>query len=267
MSKRISAKFGSELFRLDGKIVLITGGAGIIGNQIAQALARAGAVVIIAARHVKKCEALAKQLQGMGLAAESGELDLTKEISIQRLRDGILKQYGRLDVLINNAVARAGGDLRNSTVANWEVTLRVNAIGLFSACRIFSEPMQAARTGSIINIASIYGIVGANFSIYKGTSLTNPVNYTFAKGGMISLTRYLASYLAPYQVRVNCLSPGGFKTPETPTEFVSNYLQHVPMGRMLEPGDIDGPLVFLASDASRYVTGQNIAVDGGWTAI
>lgn len=267
MGKRMPAKHGTDLFRLEGKVALVTGGAGIFGAQIARALAQAGAAVVVAARNVAACEALARNLREQKLAAEAGQLDLTEEVSIRRLRDGLLKRHGRLDVLVNNAVARAGGDLRHSTAADWEETMRVNATGLFLACQIFSEPMQAARAGSIVNIASIYGMVGPDFSIYQGTPLTNPVNYAFAKGGMISLTRYLASYLAPYQVRVNCLSPGGFKTPETPAEFVPNYERRTPMGRMAERGDIDGPVVFLASDASRYVTGQNIAVDGGWTAI
>jgi NAD(P)-dependent dehydrogenase (short-subunit alcohol dehydrogenase family) len=127
--------------------------------------------------------------------------------------------------------------------------------------------MQEARSGSIINIASIYGMVGPDFTIYEGTQVSNPVNYAFAKGGMINLTRYLASFLAPFTVRVNSLSPGGFRTEETPVQFVRNYSQRTPLGRMAEADDLKGPVVFLASEASRYITGQNLPVDGGWTAI
>ena len=145
--------------------------------------------------------------------------------------------------------------------------MKINSTGLFLACKIFSEPMQRAHAGSIINIASIYGVVGPDFSIYEGTSLTSPINYSFAKGGMVNLTRYLASFLAPWGIRVNCLSPGGFRTDATPAEFVPNYSRRTPMGRMAEADDIKGPIVFFASEASRYITGQNLAIDGGWTAI
>jgi NAD(P)-dependent dehydrogenase (short-subunit alcohol dehydrogenase family) len=256
-----------QLFHLDGKIALVTGGAGIYGEHIVRALADAGAHVVIASRDIAKCEELADELRGEKLRAEAGSLDLTSESSIRQLRDKIMGEHGRLDVLVNNAVARAGGDLRHVTAEQWETAMKVNSTGLFLSCQMFSEPMQQARSGSIINIASIYGVVGHDVTIYEGTKLSNPVNYSFAKGGMISLTRYLASFLAPFNVRVNCLSPGGFRNEDTPTEFVPNYSRRTPLGRMAEPDDIKGPIVFLASEASRYVTGQNLPVDGGWTAI
>lgn len=267
MSPAPDIRGGEGLFRLDGKIALVTGGAGIYGAQIARALANAGAHVVVASRDAAKCEAFVRTLLEANLPAESAALDLATEASIRALRDSILARHGRLDVLVNNAVLRAGGDLRHTTAAEWEASMKVNSTGLFLACQLFSEPMQQARSGSIVNIGSMYGMVGPDFSIYEGTALTNPVNYAFAKGGMINLTRYLASFLAPYNVRVNCLSLGGFRTPETPPEFVSNYARRVPLGRMAEAGDIDGPVVFLASDASQYMTGQNLPVDGGWTAI
>ncbi len=183
------------------------------------------------------------------------------------LREDILARHGRLDVLFNNAVARGGGELDGTTGDDWDCVMRLNSTGLFLASQIFCEPMRAQRSGSIVNIASIYGMVGPTFSIYEGTPVHNSVSYSFAKGGMINLTRYLASYLAPYGVRVNCLSPGGFRTESTPPEFERNYNAHTLLGRMAEGLDIAGPAVFLASAASRYITGQNIAVDGGWTAV
>jgi NAD(P)-dependent dehydrogenase (short-subunit alcohol dehydrogenase family) len=256
-----------QLFRLEGRIALVSGGAGIYGSQISRALAEAGAHVIIASRHLDQCENLATKICKANLRAEAKEVDLSSEQSIRKLRNRIVSEHGRLDVLINNAVARAGGDLDHTTTEEWESTMKVNSTGLFLACKILSEPMKRARGGSIINVASIYGMVGPDFSIYKGTKLTMPVNYAFAKGGMINLTRYLASFLAPYNIRVNCLSPGGFRTSATPRRFVPNYSKRTPLRRMAEPGDINGPVVFLASDASRYITGQNIPVDGGWTAI
>ncbi|MGH9524588.1 MAG: SDR family oxidoreductase [Terriglobales bacterium] len=264
---RSSMHHAPELFRLNGKVALISGGAGIYGTHICTALAEAGAHVVIASRDIAKCRIFADSLVHAGWKADAAELDLASEDSIRALRDQLLVNYGQLDVLVNNAVARAGGDLRHTTGEEWEHSMKVNSTGLFLACQIFSEPMQKACSGSIVNIASIYGIVGPDFTIYEGTPLTNPVNYSFAKGGMITLTRYLASFLAPYNVRVNCLSPGGFQTEDTPSAFVPNYARRTPMRRMAEPDDIKGPVVFLASEASRYITGQNLAIDGGWTAI
>lgn len=256
-----------RLFHLDGKTALVTGGAGIYGAHIVQALAQSGANVVVASRDKQKCEDLTQKLQKEGLSVESAHLDLASESSVRALRDKLIADYGHLDVLVNNAVARAGGDLRDASAGDWERAMKVNSTGLFLACQIFSEPMQKARSGSIINIASIYGMVGPDFSIYSGTQIHNSVSYSFSKGGMINLTRYLASFLAPYQVRVNCLSPGGFRTEDMPASFVQNYSRHTLLGRMAEPDDIKGPIVFLASEASRYITGLNLPVDGGWTAI
>ena len=257
----------TNLFRLDGKVALVTGGAGILGRPISCALAEAGATVIVASRDRKKCRAFARWGESQSLRMEDETLDLSSAPSIRALRDRILKLHGRLDILFNNAVARRGGDLDHTTAKQWEATMKVNATGLFLSCQIFSEPMRAQRCGSIVNIASIYGVVGPTFSIYKGTTVTNPVFYAFAKGGVIGLTRYLASFLAPYRVRVNCLSPGGVATADTPRKFRKQYARHTPLGRMADEDDIKGPALFLASDASRYVTGQDLIVDGGWTAI
>jgi len=256
-----------DLFRLDGKVALVMGGAGIYGQHIVRALAEAGAMVTVASRDGEKCRAFAQQLCQEGLDAEGDSCDLASEPEIRALRDRLMARHGRLDVLFNNAVARAGGDLRHMSAGQWDLSMQVNSTGLFLACQIFSEPMQAQRSGSIVNIASIYGMAGPDFSIYAGTDMSNPVNYAFAKGGMINLTRYLASFLAPYNIRVNCLSPGGFETEDMPKPFVEAYRRRTLLGRMAEADDIKGPAVFLASDASRYITGQNIPVDGGWKAI
>ena len=256
-----------SLFGLHNKIALVTGGTGIYGKHIVRALADAGANVVVASRNLQQCSDYSNLLQRERLRVEGAELDLASEASIRALRDKIVDQHGRLDILVNNAVARAGGDLRHISATDWEATMKVNSTGLFLSCQIFSEPMQQAGSGSIINIASIYGMVGPDFSIYEGTNITNPVNYAFAKGGMISLTRYLASFLAPHNIRVNCLSPGGFRNEDTPENFVAKYSRRTPLRRMAEADDIKGPIVFFASEASRYITGQNLAVDGGWTVI
>ena len=256
-----------DLFRLDGRIALVTGGTGILGNPIATALAEAGATVLVASRDEDHCRSFATGLSKSGLKVEGERLDLSSEAEIENLRDRILKRYGRLDILFNNAVARSGGDLRHVTAEQWDEAMRVNSTGVFLASRIFSEPMQAQGAGSIINISSIYGVVGPNFSIYEGTGIVNPVNYAFAKSGIIGFTRYLAAFLGPFGVRVNCLSPGGVRTPDTPEIFNRNYSDRTPLGRMALPEDVKGAALFLASDASAYITGQNIPVDGGWTSI
>ena len=256
-----------ELFRLDGKVALVTGGTGIYGAHIVRALSESGATVVVASRDGDRCRAFAASMASEGLVVEGDDCDLGSESDIRALRSRILERHGKLDILFNNAVARGGGDLRHISAAEWNATMQVNSTGLFLACQIFSEPMQTQRSGTIVNIASIYGMVGPDFSIYEGTSVMNPVNYAFAKGGMINLTRYLASFLAPYNVRVNCLSPGGFEVDGMAERFLQAYRRKTPLGRLAEADDIKGPAVFLASEASRYITGQNIPVDGGWTAI
>jgi NAD(P)-dependent dehydrogenase (short-subunit alcohol dehydrogenase family) len=256
-----------KLFRLDQKVALVTGGAGIYGTHICRALAEAGAKVIVAARKLERCEGLATDLRTEGLDAIAASLDLASGDSISNVRDWISSNFGRLDILVNNAVARAGGDLGTVSEDEWESAMRVNSTGLFLACKTFAELMVAQRSGVIINIASIYGVVGPDFDIYEGTELTNPANYSFAKGGMINFSRYMASYYGRFGIRVNTISPGGFRTADQPNRFVEQYSRRTLLKRMATDDDIKGAIVFLASDASAYVTGQNLLVDGGWTAI
>jgi len=240
-----------DLFSLDGKIALVSGGAGIVGRHLVRGLSEAGATVIVASRNA---------------GAGSEQCDFSSESSIVALRQRILDRHGRIDVLFNNAVARAGGDLMDTSADEWESAMALNSTGLFLSCRLFSEPMIERKSGSIVNVASIYGMVGPDFNIYEGTPIHNSVSYAFAKGGMINLTRYLASFLAPHNVRVNTLSPGGVESGQ-PERFIENYSKRCPMRRLANGEDLKGAAVFLASDASAYVTGQNLAVDGGWTAI
>lgn len=256
-----------KLFRLDGKVALVTGGAGLYGKHIVRALAEAGATVVTASRNGEACRAYAEELRQEGLRAEGDQYDQASEDSIRRLRDHLIERHGQLDVLFNNSVARAGGDLLEVTAERWRQAMRVNSTGLLLACQILSEPMRERRSGSIVNIASIYGMVGPDWSIYEGTTIWNPIDYHFAKGGMIQMTRYLASFLGTYNVRVNALSPGGLQTPDHSDTFVRQYSARTLLGRMADEDDIKGPAVFLASDASRYITGANIPVDAGWTAI
>jgi NAD(P)-dependent dehydrogenase (short-subunit alcohol dehydrogenase family) len=254
-----------ELFRLDGRVAVVTGGAGLYGTQISTALAEAGARVVIAARNQERAQALAMALGERGLAVVAMPLDLGDEPSIVELRDRVVRELGGVDVLVNNAVARGGGTIERTTREDWEATSRINSTGLFLMCKHFGAALADRRAGVIVNVGSIYGVVAPDFTIYGETDLTSPVYYAYDKGGLIQLTRYLASYYAPRGVRVNCLSPGGFFS-DQPAEFVRNYNRRAPLGRLAGPNDLKGAIVFLASDASAYVTGINLMVDGGWTA-
>jgi NAD(P)-dependent dehydrogenase (short-subunit alcohol dehydrogenase family) len=270
-----------DLFRLDGRVALVTGGAGIYGFVIATALAEAGAMVVIASRSVAKCEARAAELRASGYSALAMPLDLTQDDSILALHRRVVAECGGIDILVNNAAGRAAGTAEEQqrtgyvaprysmdamTRSQWEGAMSINSSGLFVCSQVFAEQMKAqGRGGSIVNISSIYGMVGPTFAIYAGTQMSNPPDYAFAKGGIINFTRYLATCYAPFGIRANCLSPGGYYTGQ-PEAFVRSYEQHTPLGRMARWNDLKGAALFLAADASQYITGQNLAVDGGWTA-
>ena len=256
-----------ELFCLKDKVALVTGGAGIYGAHITEALAEAGAHVIIASRNIEQCSLLADKLRKRELEATPKQLDLAFRDSMLLLKTEVVRDFGKIDILFNNAVARAKGDMSTITEEQCEETMRVNWTGLFTCCKIFGEEMIKRCSGAIINIASIYGTVGPDFSTYEGLGMTSGPDYAFAKGGLINLTRYLASYYGRYNIRVNSISPGGYRTSDISHEFAQRYSAKTLLGRMAGPDDIKGPAVFLASDASAYVTGINLMVDGGWTAI
>jgi NAD(P)-dependent dehydrogenase (short-subunit alcohol dehydrogenase family) len=286
----VGDKYGQEnqknihvmnLFKLDGRVAVVTGGAGLYGSVISTALAEAGATVVIASRGLEKCEEGAARLRESGYQALAMPLDLTDDDSIATLKDRVVAECGQADILFNNAAGRAAGtadeimkrsysmpqtSMRAMSRGQWEGAMAVNASGLFICTQVFAEQMIAQeRGGSIVNISSIYGLVGPTFPVYEGLGMTSPPDYSFAKGGIDNFTRYLATYYAPHGIRVNCISPGGYYGGQ-PNEFVRRYEQHTPLGRMAVWNDLKGAAVFLASDAAQYVTGQDLAVDGGWTA-
>jgi NAD(P)-dependent dehydrogenase (short-subunit alcohol dehydrogenase family) len=256
------------LFSLRGRIALVTGGAGRCGRQISRAIAEAGATVIVASRSIERCEEFARALKEDRFDAHALAFDLTSEDSIRCLANSIRSRFGRLDILFNNAVTVRAEPLDLHSPEEWARTMECNSTGLYRACRIFGEMMAERRSGAIINVASIYGLVSPEFGIYNGhAEMTNPPSYGFAKAGMVQLTRYLAVYFGKWCVRVNCLSPGGLYSSEMPNEFVANYSRRTALGHMAGPNDLKGAAVFLASDASAYVTGHNLLVDGGYTAL
>ncbi|WP_310393422.1 SDR family oxidoreductase [Hymenobacter sp.] len=267
-----------NLFDLANKTAIVTGACGLIGQQHCAALAQAGAHVVVADLDLTAAAAVAARLPGgphLPLA-----VDVTSPESLAAARDHILAQFGHLDVLVNNAAINdmfenpaLAADLsrfENFPLTTWQKSLEVNVTGIFLAAQVFGTPMAAQGHGSIINVASTYGIVGPDQSIYRNaqgeqTFFKSP-SYPATKGAVISFTRYLAAYWGPRGVRVNTLSPGGVENSQDEF-FVRQYSAKTPLGRMAAATDYQGAVVFLASDASAYMTGANLVVDGGWTAI
>ena len=255
-----------DTFSLKGKVVLVTGGAGLYGRQILEAVAQAGATTYVAARNVNALKKYSDKLNSQGCEVYPMYYDQGKEETILKLRDDILERNGRIDALVNNSVARLSSD--------WDVqrdvlqeSFKINISGVFLMCRTFGDAMAAQKSGSIINIGSIYGMLGCDLSLYEGTDMGSfsPAYYC-EKGSMINMTRFVASLLGRYNVRCNCVSPGGFKTESTNEKFLERYNKKTFLGRMANTEDLKGIVIFLASDASAYITGTNIPVDGGLTA-
>ncbi len=255
-----------DLFSLKGKVAVITGGAGLYGRQAVTALAQAGARTYIAARHLDKIEAVAAEERANGHEVFALELDQGDEASILRLRDEILRREARVDILVNNAVLRVmkGWD---DTVENFETSIKVNVTGVFLITRAFGNEMARQGGGSIINIGSTMGSIGPDLTLYAGTDMGNPApDYFIHKGGMLNFTRYVASIYGSRNVRCNCISPGGFGTPNHRPDFRQRYNDRTFLGRMANDTDLMGAIVYLASAASSYVTGANLPLDGGYTA-
>ena len=254
-------------FSLHGKVALVTGGAGLYGRQIVAGLAEAGAKTFVASRNQKTLEALALESQHQGHNVTALQYDQSNEDSILALRDTIVKRNGCLDVLVNNAVLRPMKKGYRDEARTFSESMKVNATGLFIITRAFGDLMAEKKKGSIINIGSIHGMIGPDSTIYRNTDMTGWYpDYFFHKGGIINFTRFIASYYGTCNIRCNCVSPGGFQTSAMPEAFVRQYSERTFLGRLANDTDMKGIIVFLASDASTYITGTNIPVDGGYTA-
>lgn len=243
---------------LNNKIILVTGGCGLIGQAIVTRLREEHAVVINAD---VSCETDWK--------AGTVKADVTDAASTDELLEAVLSRYGRIDGLVNNAYPRTpdwGNAWEKVTLEAWRKNVDMQLNAVFYITQKVTGKMTEMKSGSIVNIASIYGVVGNDFTVYNGTTMTSPAAYSAIKGGLINFTRYLASYLGPQKIRVNCVSPGGIINGQNPV-FISNYENKVPMKQMGKPEDISPAVAFLLSDDASYITGQNLIVDGGWTAI
>ena len=254
---------------LKNKTIIITGGAGLIGSAFSKACAEYGANVVIVDIDERGNE-LAKQIK-----KETGnnniffqKCDITNINNIQSLIETILNKFGKIDALVNNAYPRNknyGRKFEDVTYEDFCENVNMHLGGYFLITQQVAKVMMKQNYGNIINMASIYGFSAPKFEIYEGTDMTMPVEYAAIKGAIINLTKYLASYLGGYNIRVNAISPGGVFTNQ-PESFVKKYSEKVVLEkRMANTDDIVGVLIFLLSDASKYITGQNIVVDGGWS--
>ena len=283
ISETRSDRIGRRLFDLEGRVAVVTGASGLIGANHCRALAGAGATVIAVDLEQRVCDALAEAVRievpdDSAATVRGMAADVTDADALQAINRDILSQFGRVDILVNNA---AINDMFENPVAAGELSkfenypldllrrsLEVNLVGTFLCAQVFGSEMARAGRGSIINVASTYGIVGPNQAIYRnadGTqSFYKSAAYPITKGGVIAFTKFLAAYWGEKGVRVNTLSPGGVENGQD-EHFIRNYSERTPLGRMALPTDYQGALLFLASDAGAYMTGANLVVDGGWT--
>jgi NAD(P)-dependent dehydrogenase (short-subunit alcohol dehydrogenase family) len=268
------------LFSLAGKVAVVTGAAGLLGREHCRALAGAGATVVATDVDAAGCARVAADLRDAAAApVHAFAADLTVAESVLALRDRVLDACGGVDVLVNNAAiddkfdtgaAAAQSRFEAYALERFRRQLDVNVTGVFLACQVLGAEMAGRGGGSIINIASTYGLVGPDQRLYRradgSQAFWKGAAYPASKGAILAFTRFLATYWAERGVRVNSLSPGGVETPRHERHFVEQYAARTPLGRMAAPHELRGAIVFLASAASSYVTGSNLVVDGGWTA-
>jgi len=255
------------LFSLKGKVALLTGGAGGYGLQCVRALAESGAKTFIASRNLEALQKVADGFNNRGYDVTALQYDQGDEKSILNLRDEVVREASRVDVLVNNAVARTMKKGWEDSAEAFDQSMHINATGLFVITRAIGELMIPQKFGSIINIGSMMGMVGVEHGNYAGTQMHGWYpDYFFHKGGMVNFTRFCASYFGVHNIRVNCISPGGLRSETQPEAFIRNYSQRTQLGRLGDVEDLLGAIIFFASDASAYVTGTNLPLDGGYTA-
>lgn len=269
------------LFDLTGRVAIVTGGAGLLGRQYFRTLLGAGARVVVAdlpaAGSVGVAAAAMKECGGEAIGVD---VDVTKKDSVDRMVAAALDRWSRLDILVNNAAIdpkfdagvanQQANTFEDYPVELWEKSLDVNLTGPFLCSQAAGRVMREARSGVIVNISSTYGVVAPDQRLYQRDgeveqTLFKPAAYAVTKAGIAHLTRYLATYWAPHGIRVNTLTPHGVFNSQD-EQFVRRYAERCPLGRMARIDEMNGPLLFLVSDASSYMTGANLIVDGGWTA-
>ncbi len=261
----------NKIFDIRKKTIVITGGSGFLGSQYAEGLSKVGANVIIADINYEICKNLCTEIKKkFSTDPLAIKLDLTNKQSIKQMIKSILKKYNTIDVLINNAADQGNPKLRTTPfedfpLKDWNKAIDVNLTGVFLCCQQIGKIMKKQRNGVIINISSTYGIVAPDQRIYGSSGQNSAAFYAASKSAILNLTRYLASYWQGTGIRVNTFSPGGVEKNQDP-KFIKNYSKRTPLGRMAKKNEYIGPIIFLSSDASSYMTGSNLIVDGGWTA-
>jgi NAD(P)-dependent dehydrogenase (short-subunit alcohol dehydrogenase family) len=244
---------------LKGRIILLTGANGLIGQEALKHLTKSGALVI--STDIKIDEQISHSVQ----------CDVTNEDDVDSLIDNLISKYGRIDGLVNLAYPRTadwGLKFEEIPLASWRQNVDMQMNSTFYLCQKVLAIMKEQKAGSIVNVASIYGVVGNDFTIYEGFGGTSPAAYSMIKGGIINFTRYLASYYGKYNIRVNCVSPGGIlDTKNQHPSFIERYSEKSPLKRLGNPEEIAPAISFLLSSDSSFITGHNLMVDGGWTAI
>jgi gluconate 5-dehydrogenase len=256
-----------QLFDLTGKVALITGGCGHLGSAMSRALAEAGASVVLTSRDEARAVAAASTLPVRGAAQHVGlALDHMDPPSLEHSFARAVAAAGRIDVLVNNGHEALGADWTSVTADQFSRHL-ANATGYFLLARLTrNHAVESGVGASIVLLGSMYGQVASYPDAYEGICAASPVAYHALKGGILHLTRHLAAYWAADGVRVNCLSPGPFPSEKAPAAMVGRLCQKLPMRRMGRPHELKGAIVFLASEASSFMTGQNLLIEGGWTA-
>ena len=270
-----------DLFDLTGRVAILTGGAGMLGRQYLSILLSAGANVVVADIDREAAEHVAQDsMESVGAEAIGVQVDVSNKNDVNRMVDTVLTRYGRIDILINNAAIDPKFDVdvakeqsyafEDYPLELWQRSLDVNLTGTFLCTQAVGRVMVRQSSGVIVNVCSTYGLVGADQRLYERDAeveqtLFKPAGYAATKAGVSQLTRYLAAYWGNRNIRVNTLTPGGVRNAQD-EEFLGKYSARTPMGRMAEADELQGALLFLVSDASSYMTGANLVVDGGWTA-
>ncbi|MBP7175137.1 MAG: SDR family oxidoreductase [Thermoclostridium sp.] len=252
------------MFSLKNRVVVVTGASSGLGLQMAQGFARQGADLALLARRIEKLEAIAANFRASGVRCLAIKCDVTKTDEINAAAQAVIKEYGKVDVLVNNAGASKNAGVLDMTDEDWDFTLNADLTSVFKVTRAFAKYMVEKKYGRIINIASIYGQVG--------NTAMDTVAYHSSKGGVINFTKAVAAELAKYNITCNTISPGYFETELTidtlKTEAFTQFMKaSVPLGRYGSEGELNPVAVMLASDEASYITGQNIKVDGGYTSV
>ena len=268
----------SKLFDIKNRNIVITGSSGLLGSQYADTLSAAGANVILVDLDSAKNKKLENSLvKKYGIKAKSYITDISNLQEVKKLAKNVLRDFKKVDGLINNAAFtskgakeefnKPHGSFENFPIKIWQKSIDVNLTGVFFCSQAFGKIMIKQGKGVIVNIASTYGLVGADQRIYGKSGLNLPISYAATKGGIVNLTRYLAAYWSKKNIRVNTLSPGGvLDSTYQDKKFIKKYSERTILGRMARKDEYNGAMLFLISDASSYMTGANLIVDGGWTA-